>query len=322
MAVKKKTFEKVYPIDDLIVESCITIGDVRIIPGGSGLEPWYEKIRELRARHDLDDNVKGYLEKEYRKSIKEIIGDKKKSYASVKIEAERAFDTDEALLKVDRAIDVLRLMQFEFGKHDPSYTSFAIHGSVRSQLLKSLARSDEGLSGGWERKGPLVPQIFEKESIVKMENSQEYTTLCKLIEKNNPSEMEKKTLAAITWFGSAMLEYQEHIKLSKLVTSIETLLSVQRDKDEGRIRANIGERLAFLLTESEQIDKRRGYVREWKKIYETRSRILHSGYAVVDRAMLEKTTTIAKDSIFSITSRQDIKSAKKLQEWHEDLKLR
>ena len=322
MADRKKTFETVYSIEDLVVESCITIGDVRIIPGGSGLTPWNEAIRKLRDRDDFESNTKDYLVKEYKKSIKNIMRDKKKSYASVMFKAERLFDKNEALLKADRALDVLRLMQFWFGKYDSSFTSFAIHSSVRSQLLESLTRSDEGLSGGWERRGPLIAQTFDKEKIVEMENWEPYRTICRLVEKKSPDKMEKKISAAIAWFGFATLEYQDHIKLSKLVTALESLLSVQQDRDEGRIRANIGERLAFLLTESEQLEERRRYIRQWKKIYKTRSKILHGGYTEVDEALLDKATEFAKDSIISIVSRQDIKSIEKLQRWHEDMKLR
>lgn len=142
VAREKKIYEKAYPVDDLIIESIISIGEVRIIPGKEGLEPWENDRRRLLNRKDIGDAARQALAEYFQKLINGIMGDQDKSYVVVKIEAERLSDTDEALQKADRALDILRLMQFRYGKHPSGYTGFSIHSSVRSHLLESIMRSN------------------------------------------------------------------------------------------------------------------------------------------------------------------------------------
>ena len=59
----------IYPINGLLVESKILIGDVAIMPPGRGTSGLKKAISELAARHDIGEKAKDTLVNFYKNEL-------------------------------------------------------------------------------------------------------------------------------------------------------------------------------------------------------------------------------------------------------------
>lgn len=312
------------PIENLEIQSNIKIGAVKFTPGGRELNIWKKRFAQLGQKSaSLPDAKKAFRELA-QSELDKHLGPQTGAYAVALIESGPKARGDLAIEAVEEALDVLRLMQYFFGLQSVRHTAFGITGLPARKNIIGFYLSEDfshaSFGGSW--KGPLVTQTFTKDDISKMKRNTLFKALVSIVENTNRNKMQKKIISALEWFGAATSQYHPHIKLLEFVITVEVLLSVEHDKHEGRIQANVAERLAFLLSKSHDVLARLQIIDRMKGIYDVRSRIVHEGFNDIKERDVEKAEFLALNAIVAMAKRKDIKKPEDLASWVDYQKLR
>lgn len=131
------------------------------------------------------------------------------------------------------------------------------------------------------------------------------------------SEMEKRLLTAVNFFGKAVQDKDPVDAFLKTTIAMETLLV--RDNTEP-ITGNLSERTAFLLKDT--LDGRLELRRLVTTLYGTRSRIAHHGSTDEAMASLQTIQNICFDLLYKVTSIIDkYETIRNLVGWIDELKF-
>jgi hypothetical protein len=97
--------------------------------------------------------------------------------------------------------------------------------------------------------------------------------LSKISIDKNPTSLQKKILQALQVYGLSRLSQKAEIRVLFLVSSFESLLLTENDRDY--LGKKLAEKTAFLL--EEEYEKRLKLYKEMKRLYGKRSGLVHSG---------------------------------------------
>jgi len=180
----------------------------------------------------------------------------------------------------------------------------------RWYVVSSEVRTEASVSDG--RIGPLFPFSFD---MIKPERLG-YERISILLQKLKVSKLENRILAALQWAGRALVERRKEEAFLLFAISLEALLL----KDE--VASEITERFALrasYLAISKPEARIKAY-RELKKLYGTRSKIVHAGNTRITDEELAKIRFFAETILLTMLSVSPFASMieeAELEDWFE-----
>ncbi|CAM3930331.1 HEPN domain-containing protein [Mucilaginibacter galii] len=145
-----------------------------------------------------------------------------------------------------------------------------------------------------------------------------------LVQKNEKSEIEKRSLQAITWIGNAVADQNPSKSLVQYVFAIEGMLQYTPESFiTPSIISQIGDWLAFII--GEEKDERKSIVNYFKNVYRKRSAIAHGGAKTITQEDLSIAMQIAKHMVISFLTKppfSEMKTVKDLSDFITDCKFR
>ena len=193
--------------------------------------------------------------------------------------------------------------------------------------------------GGWVfLPGDTMPQtefvlaICEKESITpsfrragpvrqlplnQIANRKGFARVSSILAKETPSSLEERILASLQWAGRAQIEARREEAFLLYAIALESLLLGRDTKTE--ISHRLAVRCAHLGGGPTADDKKR-VVREILALYETRSRIVHSGNFVVSDSELALMKEYSVLTLFVVIDAEPFRSmteVRELEQWFE-----
>lgn len=306
---KLNRYELSVPIDNLILKDLsLLIGNVRLFKFDDfALGNWFEKYTgySVDKKHAIGKRV-------------EPLKDRAIAHVIV-----HAFDEKQAVeiarQEVESVLNVLRWVGFYInGSIQRAWIGMS--GEVHRQLsLPSILEQSDKVTLPRAMQGALRPyEIGERVAIyyTKFGLSNISRILKKPIQKR--SEMEKRLLTAVNFFGKAVQETDPVDAFLKTTIAMETLLL--RDNNTEPITGNLSERTAFLLKDT--LDGRLELRRLVSTLYGTRSRIAHHGSTDEAMASLPTIQNICFDLLYKVASIIDKhETVESLVGWIDELKF-
>jgi len=261
--IKKWTF--IVPIINLKIVKPLTIGEVTFVNFSeehSSIKDHYFKIlAKSKSPKKVIDEVKGH----YANMFQFL---NRFSCAKVSLEGESTKAIELCFRLVERTLDVFRL----YAPLDiySSKAYIGILGDLVTTKTTILVYNDSNSSSHHEARGFLLPfeidakfiKVTEKNGLLKISD----------ILSRPRNDFENSIITAIHWFGKAIKNVEDKDRFIYFFIALETLLI--KDKNESIINC-LSERTAFLF--EKERDRRIDISRLMKDLYETRSKIVHSG---------------------------------------------
>jgi len=227
------------------------------------------------------------------------------SAAEVNKALEKAFE------EVEAALNVLRL-------YGSSIERIGIQGEVFSPLRNiyhtNLATKTFGSSTS--RVDLAIPFTMDDSRLSLLRKEGFYDRFSQLLINKGQTELERKILTSIHWYGLGIKDTNKLDKFVKLVIALESILLNEREEPK---RYHLAERAAFILGEGKV--KKRIYDRI-NELYRIRSRIVHEGSKDIKPEDLDDIFNFLINLIFfMIKNSEKFKSLNDVIEWINELKF-
>lgn len=309
----------IFPIEGLVLEQKVNFGPTTIYPAGANFAHW-----KMRARESLSRIKDPPAREKWRGlAFEQLEALSKQAYALVNIRCRDKRTREIGSREAEMAINALRYLQVEFGLQRAGVTSFGITAHPGKRQFFFPFRDDFWpIAPGFRHIGPFVEQTFQREALRKMKRSRAYQRLRELIAQTNRKDMETRILSAIMWYGEASVQPVPSIRFLDYIVAIEVLLSHKKDVHEGRITANISERLGFILSHRKNIRARADMIAKMSSLYALRSDIVHNGIRDVPDEFMQYGKEFAFYSIRQLLKMPSIETAQDLDNWVELRKLK
>lgn len=262
---KIQEIEIVVPIFSLMIQSGFPVGRVKFIPITRALfDEWYSKTttgrpEEVKARYTE------FLQKE-RKKIQGLAAGTLKLIADKDRAGQIALDETERMLNLFRFFEPVNL-------HPGLISHCAILGKQNQQTTKYYVFENNILIGSTSSildKG-YYPWKVENGFIAAIQHSG-LNTINEILANKEKTAFHKTILDTLQIYSRCSLSSDYSDKLLYLLVTLESLLL--KDSTEP-IQQNVGERMAFAL--SQNPNERKKIVRNFKQVYGLRSKFLHHG---------------------------------------------
>jgi hypothetical protein len=310
-AIKKdiKKWALVVPIVNLKIEKPLVIGEVTIVN--------FSEIRQSIREHYLKILGTSKSPKEVTDKAKEQYEDMFRflnqfSCAKFNLEVESLKAVELGRRLVERALDVLRLY-VPLNVYS-TRTYVGILGELVTTKTPILLYHDSNASSRHEAKGFLLPFEITGEFVKVMEQN----GLSKIsgILRNPGNDFENSLITAIHWFGKAIKNVEDKDRFIYFFTALETLLI--KDKNEPIVNC-LSERIAFLL-EKEKI-RRIDLSKIMKDLYDTRSKIVHSGLDEVPPRDIKQLHLITQQVLLTLVNGKNYSHRDEFFKYLDELKF-
>ena len=141
-----------------------------------------------------------------------------------------------------------------------------------------------------------------------------------LLEKESGNKVEDLTLRAVRWGGRATAEETPEESFLLFTIALECLILPHGDNHELRYR--LSQRVAQLL--GRNTPERKSLMEKTKKLYDIRSKIVHSGHYEVNEEQYGEIYNIAKSTILKLLANPRVKGFSRLEDfenWLNELSL-
>lgn len=216
-----------------------------------------------------------------------------KTYARVRVDANDSEAASYLAEKKLRAVlDALNFYASVFGS---PRTFLFLPGDTIPVQVASVLDSEENCGVRHTIVGPLAPFAFGAISD-SMANKSGFTRAISLLAQNNRNSLEERILSAIGWAGRATIEQRREEALLLYVIALECLLLKKDQTTEMRFRFAV--RGAHLLSNNSMEVKHT--FKKLLEVYDTRSKIVHSGNTQVSFSELSRVRVFARDAILTV----------------------
>ncbi len=300
----------IFPIENLKIEQPIKMGSATFYPKGKKSNEWKRKFNNIIEHTKASQKAKKSMKKRLATHLKDNVVEK--PYVVIDVRARRSNADDFALEKAEMAINILRYFEDSYGLQSSGITGFGIIPTPSSKVRLSFHYKQDGTSFSFQMKVPniVTEQTFSRDSIQSMKRSTLFQRLVNIYKASKKSEMEERILSAVSWFGEAKIEQIPYIRFLKCIVATEILLSFSEDQHEGRITANMSERLAFLLAPKKaEVRQRLIILKKMKDLYRIRSKIVHKGSRCIDKKDLASIEEYAQLLISKLSMNDEINNS-------------
>lgn len=270
------------PIPNITIEKPFYIGKVKFeYFTKSFFDEFAAEIEKNALEHKVDEHIIDEGIKKLRKKYQGLV------FSSIQIEAEKKRSIEIAVEETDKALMILRFFSpTTFIPEIPSYLGRMGQIDIpkdyilifQNKFPEIIEKSSETRETNWplhEKELKLFYNIGLKEA-------------SDLLIKNDCSELEKVLINSIFLFSRAITSRDFHDKLVFILVSVETLL-LQNSNEP--IQINIGQRLAFLTSQTSEDRKR--VMELVRKAYALRSSFIHHGISKTELKLLRDIQHIA-----------------------------
>ena len=313
--VNIKSHEIWIPINNLQIESAITIGNVRFVSlSRQVVDTWCDQMMAVAAKQGLsEEQVQHYLNRHYRAYQGYAV-------AVINIKAEKSKAEELAEYYARQSIEVLRV--YSKAHFQPrAFTRFDLWGSTTPQSLHLMHVNNGDVV-------QLQTSVVDRDPPTEVMNDQsirEYQScgldiLSAILLKDNPTDFEKELLSASTTYAQSATRKSISDKLIYTLASLEGLFL--RDQSEP-ITQNLAERIGFLI--GEKLEERKQIIKNIRDIYRIRSAFVHHGQHSVAEDELDALQTFMTNAWQSVNaaiqSSQKFDTRRKLLDYLDDRKL-
>ncbi|QDZ88055.1 HEPN domain-containing protein [Priestia megaterium] len=141
-----------------------------------------------------------------------------------------------------------------------------------------------------------------------------YDEIWVILEKEKPTELEKRIMSAITWVGKGLRDEESTRALVQYVFALESLLQFQQKNTlvSPSITYKMAELAAFII--GEEYEDRSKIEDLVKRIYSKRSAIAHGGSHEVDESILDNALWLIQNLIMRLIVDEELKKSISIQE--------
>lgn len=142
--------------------------------------------------------------------------------------------------------------------------------------------------------------------------------ISKMLESDNPTELEDRVLRAIQWAGRAFVDPRREESFLLMAIALESLL-LRSQKDE-----NVGYKIALRcahLIGLPDVAARKSLVQDMRELYSRRSTIVHSGKIEVSDSELASLRHYLRSALFVVINKEPFSSMtdeKEIEAWFEE----
>jgi hypothetical protein len=280
------------------------VGQVRLYQGdASGTQEYWQRVVELNPTYDgtpPDHFRLAHLDSQF--------GDK--NIACIRVSAlDLASAQSLALKKVRRTLDCIN-----FFSNKQMGTALHVRGDVeQGRQVEAAIQHSQVATPHWRarstgpRRAMPIKQISARRGFGRVSD---------LLAKENPNDLEDRILRAVQWAGRARVEPHAEKSFLLFAVALETLL-LKDSKTELIYRLTL--RAAHLLS-SLDLDSRKMAVAQIKKLYDTRSKIVHAGkFDVTDSELnlIDLYTTVALSTVLDREPFRGMTTEKEFEDWFE-----
>ncbi|MFH0962776.1 MAG: hypothetical protein V2A58_02050 [Planctomycetota bacterium] len=282
------------PLANLHVKSEISIGNVAFVPRNRGL---LQNVA-LAMRHEFSPSQTPQEQDSGRVSILDIVADAAKcsAWAMVSLRSHPKNLDVVAKAAVDTAVNLLRAFTYTLYRRDQRRI-FGLAAEVHQGRAVLLARSTGAdLHFPSHRTGYLMPFELGTDELAHLRANCAFDTLCALAAKS-PKErntLESAVLVAAHWVGRSVAASTPEDAFTWLTIAIERLVICDGEK---ATTDQYADRLTFLLSDIKE--QRQSIQRVAKRLYDLRSKIVHSGYLGVTKTELAQLEQLAVDALIN-----------------------
>lgn len=265
-------------------------------------------MRRLESKYKMRLGIGNSLDERYSRIIKET---RTTTFSTVTVSAGEVIKAREkAFEEVDAALNVLRLYgpTERIGTHGEVFTPFRniYHMNLTTKSYgEDVSRVDFP-----------VPFTMDDSRLSLLRKKGCYGRFSKLLKNNTPTDLERKILTSIHWYGLGIKDTNQLDKFVKLVIALESILLNEREEPK---RYHLAERAALILGKGKE--KKRIYDRV-HELYGIRSKIVHEGSKDVKAEDVDDLFYFLSNLVFfMIKNSHKFKSLNDVIEWINELKF-
>jgi hypothetical protein len=182
----------------------------------------------------------------------------------------------------------------------------------QTEFVLAICEKEERITPSFRRAGPMRQLPLNQ-----IANRKGFARVSGILAKEAPPSLEERILASLQWAGRAQVEARREEAFLLYAIALESLLLGRDTKTE--ISHRLAVRCAHLGGGPTANDKKR-VVREILSLYETRSRIVHSGNFLVSDAELALIKEYSVLTLFVVIDAEPFRSmteVRELEQWFE-----
>jgi len=152
-------------------------------------------------------------------------------------------------------------------------------------------------------------------------NNEKYNAIWKLLSLKKPNDFEKRILLAIEWLGQAYQENSTQNSFIKAAISLEIIFTYhEKAIITPSILYQISESIAMIL--GENVNTCLKIEKEFKKLYEIRSSIVHAGNKEIEYSYLNDILNYSRNIILELLTNKKYSNIKSIDELYKLLKIK
>jgi hypothetical protein len=286
-----KEHEIWFPIANLSLESDLSFGNVVFKSISKGMvDRVEEEGQESKEGHDEEyaANVDQYVLR-LRHDLQGLAASTIKGSA----EPQRAYEI--ALEESERAVAALGLYHVAAITMPEVASYTALLGTENSEQIRYLELEEGNIRKDHQKQGPDKPVVnfdLSDEDIYRVK-AMGFDNVNELLTLERRTSFQEKLLDALLLYSRSTREKDLAGRFVYMFAAIESLL-LRNDTEP--VQQNVGERMAFLITDNPE--NRKAAVRNLKATYTLRSKFVHHGHTTIDELDTVKTFMINSWALF------------------------
>lgn len=259
-----------------------------------------------------------YMEKlkEYPNSLHQVLECGIKSSYVVEA-AVKCKDQDKAVELADVLFERLeKIVGFMIGYRNDRYDAGIINYTAWNGL-STYIRSNLGVGLNLRRQGALESVPLDEPFFIAKENG--FAKIWEMVNKENPSELEKRILLSIEWVGQAIREKSPASAFLYAAIAMEILFNhSEKTIVNPSILSQISESIAIIV--GNNVQGRLEIEGEAKRLYGLRSAIAHAGKSNISEVDIHSIIMIARETICAILTRESLQGIDSVAGLHKKIK--
>jgi len=270
------------PLACLGLNSCITIGDIEYQPHEIGVV--HNTKRVIDHKGPAEDPNRGLQDQSAFLKVLNEISQQGSAWDTFEVESHEQRIVEVARQKLEAGISLIRAFTHVFTPYDLRY-AFGMPYELAGSPVGFMASHQDRISITFDRKACFVPFSLNDQVLTKLREICNFEKLA-LVCSNQWEELnsiEQATRVATLWLSRSVVPQTRAESFTHCMIALERLLIV-----DGEISTTekLSERLSLLI--ADDVDQRKAFFSLSKRLYELRSKIVHSGFDAIELSQLQE----------------------------------
>ncbi|MDB5342475.1 MAG: hypothetical protein JWP89_852 [Schlesneria sp.] len=302
------------PIANLKLAAPITIGNVRLVRHQDGTVANANMIIE----HPDCEGFDRVSEKAAMLSIVAQIAQQGSAWAEVEIEAHEGRIIEVAKCEVELSISVIRAFVHAFRPYGFCEV-FGLPYELAGAQTGFISKSAQGMMIHNDVRRVSPPLELSEQELNLLKTEFAFDELSRIVgaEWDKLNSLERAVRVSLLWLSRSVIAQTEAEALTHATIALERLLIL--DGEETTVE-RFADRLTYLL--SAEVDERKAIHKAAKRLYDVRSKVVHSGFGSVERSQRQEMELLALRAFKAIGKiLREVKNHEGLRELLHDRKM-